>query len=154
VSYRINKEDWDASKKDGALAAEVVLYSDSTASCARLHNTPSGQISSPSGPLVVNVVVQFKNATAATNAFRSESIWGLTASELTSTAGSGVLQGTKSGLTQNSVVFSGDLMGQPFYVAIWQEKVFFTSLFVVNLDVGQSNKIAIHVNGRMNELTA
>jgi hypothetical protein len=152
VSYRINKEDWDASKKDGAVAAKVVLYSDSTADCAGVLNTPSGQIGSPSAPLVVNVVVQFQNATAAAAAFKGESIWGLSASQLTSGGATGVVQGTSSGLTANSVVFSGALMGQPFYFAIWQNKVFFTTLAVVNLDVGKSNKIAIHENGRMDKL--
>jgi len=152
VSYRINKEDWDASKTDGAVAAQVVLYSDSTADCGEVRNTPSGQIGSPSAPLVVNVVVQFKNVSAAANAFKNESIWGLSASHVTNSGSTGLLKGTRSGLTANSVVLSSSIGGQAFYVAIWQNKVFFSILLVVNLDGGQSNRIAVHENERMDKL--
>jgi hypothetical protein len=92
--------------------------------------------------------LQFKDAKSATTTYANDSIFGVTASSL-SASGSSSIQGTKSGLTANSVVVSQSLSNQTFYIALWQNKTFDVFLAVLNFDPAAAKKIALSENGRI-----
>lgn len=61
----------------------------------------------------------------------------------------GVVKGTDTGLSKNSVALTLAIGNQSFYVAVWQNKAFMVILAVINVDTAQSKKIATNVNGRI-----
>jgi hypothetical protein len=142
--------DWDAAKKDGAMAAEVVVYSDSKNGCDR-YVDPSLEMTSSKVALVVNIVVQFRDDRGATNAYAVESLLNASASEFRRTFTRGVVEGAASGLGKNSLTVSTTFFELPVYFAFWQNKVFLVALEAFNVDAGQSKKIATNVNRRIDQ---
>jgi hypothetical protein len=149
-TYATDRAEWAVAKQDGAIAAEIVLYSDSTIDCDAIHNaTGSGDIASPKAPLVVSVSIQFKDEASAAKAYGSESIWGLSKSSIAKSGAAGLTQGDGAGLGTNSIALPVVLGGQQLYVAIWQNKAFLLLLLVVNVAHAQSKNIATNENGRI-----
>src|ERR1700682_6264047 len=146
-TYTSTKSEWDAAKQQGATAAYAAFYSDTTAHCPTLE-TNSSDISTATYRLVVNFVVQFKDEASASNGYTSESIFGFSASQLKN-GGAPVLEGTKTGLTPNSIVLSISISNQAFYVAVWQNKAFMVILAILNIDTATCKKAAVAVNSRI-----
>ena len=146
-TYASTKSEWDAAQKQGAAAAYVAFYSDSTAHCKSLE-TNSSDISTATYKLVVNFVIQFKDEASAGKGYTSESIFGFSASSLKS-GGTPIVEGTKTGLTPNSIVLSISVSNQSFYVAVWQNKAFMVILAILNIDSTICKKVALAENGRV-----
>jgi hypothetical protein len=146
-TYTSTKTEWDAAKKAGATAAYTAFYTDSTAHCATVTNS-SSDISTATYKLVVNFVIQFKDEASASKGYMSESIFGFSASTLKS-GGAPVVEGTKTGLTANSIVLSISVANQSFYVAVWQNKTFMVILAVLNIDAATAKKVAVAENSRI-----
>jgi len=138
---------WSQAQKNGATAAYAAIYTDSKSHCT---DFASGRNDPAAVPyrLVIDFVLQFKDAKSAANTYANDSIFGVTASSL-SASGSSSIQGTKSGLTANSVVVSQSLSNQTFYIALWQNKTFDVFLAVLNFDAAAAKKIAQSENGRI-----
>jgi len=75
ATYTSTKAEWDAAKKQGATAAEIVFYADSTANCNAVGSSTS-QISSATYKLVVNFVLQFKDEASAAKGYTTAGILG------------------------------------------------------------------------------
>ena len=60
-----------------------------------------------------------------------------------------MIEGTKTGLSRNSVTLSEPLAGQLYYIAVWQNKAFVVILAVLNLDAASAKKVATSENGRI-----
>jgi hypothetical protein len=146
-TYTSTKAEWDAAKQKGATAAYTAFYTDSAAHCATVESN-SSDISSATYKLVVNFVVQFKDEASASKGYTTESIFGFSASSLKS-GGAPVVEGTKTGLTANSIVLSIAVSTQSFYVAVWQNKVFMVILAILNIDTATCKKVAQAENGRV-----
>jgi hypothetical protein len=146
-TYTSTKSEWDAAQKQGATAAYAAFYADSTAHCTSIESN-SSDISAATYKLVVNFVIQFKDEAAANKGYTSESIFGFSASSLKS-GGAPVVEGTKTGLTPNSIVLSIAVASQSFYVAVWQNKAFMVILAVLNIDTATSKKAALAENSRI-----
>jgi hypothetical protein len=146
-TYTSTKSEWDAAQKQGATAAYAAFYADSTAHCTSIESN-SSDISAATYKLVVNFVVQFKDEASASKGYTSESIFGFSASSLKS-GGAPVVEGTKTGLTANSIVLSIAVASQSFYVAVWQNKAFMVILAVLNIDTATSKKAALAENSRI-----
>ena len=146
-TYTSTKSEWDSAKQKGATAAYTAFYTDSTANCTSIESN-SSDISAATYKLVVNFVVQFKDEASASKAYTTESIFGISASTLKS-GGAPVVEGTKTGLSPNSIVLSIAVSTQSFYVAVWQNKVFLTILAILNIDTATCKKIALAENGRI-----
>jgi hypothetical protein len=144
-TYTSTKNNWDAAQKKGATAAQVVFNADSLANCASIASNVSN-ISAATYKLVLNYVIQFKDETSAANGYTSGSIFGIDRSKLT---GSGVIEGTKTGLGANSVVLSATIANQSFYIAVWQNKAFMVILGLINLDAATGQKVADAQNKRI-----
>jgi hypothetical protein len=152
-TYASINAEWSDAKKLSATAAAIAFYSDSATHCTAIKASGS-DISSASYKLVVNFVAQFKDEASATKAYTSESIFGFSAADLRTTAsagaGSGQLsEGTKTGLTANSLTLYAPVVGQSYYIAVWQNKKFMVILAVLNVDATASKKIATSENGRI-----
>jgi hypothetical protein len=147
TTYTSVKSEWDAAQKQGATAAYAGFYADSTAHCATVESN-SSDISTATYKLVVNFVVQFKDEASASKGYTSESIFGFSASQL-KTGGAPVVEGTKTGLTPNSIVLSISISNQAFYVAVWQNKAFMVILAILNIDTATCKKVAVAVNSRI-----
>jgi hypothetical protein len=152
-TYASINTEWSDAKKLNATAAAIAFYSDSNAHCTAIKASGS-DISSASYKLVVNFVVQFKDQASATKAYTSESIFGFSAADLKTTAsaaaGAGQLsEGTKSGLSANSLTLYAPVAGQSYYIAVWQNKTFMVILAALNIDATSSKKIATSENGRI-----
>jgi hypothetical protein len=146
-TYTSTKSEWDAAQKQGATAAYAAFYADSTAHCTSIESN-SSDISAATYKLVVNFAIQFKDEASASKGYTSESIFGFSASSLKS-GGAPVVEGTKTGLTANSIVLSIAVASQSFYVAVWQNKVFMVILAVLNIDAATSKKAALAENSRI-----
>jgi hypothetical protein len=146
-TYTSTKTEWDSAKQKGATAAYTAFYTDSTAHCATVASN-SSDISSATYKLVVNFVVQFKDEASASKGYTSESIFGFSVSSLKS-GGAPVVEGTKTGLTANSIVLSIAISTQSFYVAVWQNKAFMVILAILNIDTATCKKVAMAENGRI-----
>ena len=146
-NYETTKKEWDAAKAQGATTAYAAFYTDSTAHCASIASN-SSDLSSASYKLVVNFVIQFKDEASASKGYTSGSILGFSASSL-KTSGAPVVEGTKTGLTPNSIVLSIAIASQAFYVAVWQNKTFMVILAILNIDTETCKKVALAVNGRI-----
>jgi hypothetical protein len=147
ATYASVKGEWDAAQKQGATAAYAAFYADSTAHCASVESN-SSDISAATYKLVVNFVVQFKDEASASKGYTSESIFGFSASSL-KTGGAPVVEGTKTGLTPNSIVLSIAISNQAFYVAVWQNKAFMVILAILNIDTATCKKVALAQNSRI-----
>lgn len=146
-NYQTTVKEWDAAKAQGATAAYAAFYTDSTAHCANIASN-SSDLSSASYKLVVNFVIQFKDEASANKGYTSGSILGFSASSL-KTSGAPVVEGTKTGLTPNSIVLSVAIASQAFYVAVWQNKVYMVILAILNIDTETCKKVALAVNARI-----
>jgi hypothetical protein len=139
---------WEDAKKSGATAAFAALYTDSRSHCAAIKGS-TADLGAATYKLVVNFVVQFKDEkTAATGYTSDRTIFGFSASELRS-AGSGVLEGTKTGLTANSITLTQPVGNQFFYIAVWQNKAFMVILAILNVDATAAAKVATQENSRI-----
>jgi hypothetical protein len=147
ATYKTTNDEWVAAKNMGATSAYTAFYSDSTAHCSSIESN-SSDISTATYKLVVNFVIQFKDEASASKGYTSGSIFGFSSSQLKG-GGAPVVEGTKTGLTANSIVLSISISNQSFYVAEWQNKVFMVILAVLNIDTATSKKIAVAENSRI-----
>ena len=146
-TYAQTKTQWDAAQQKGATSAYTAFYADSAAHCATIKST-GADISAANYKLLVNFVVQYKDEKSAASAYSSDSIFGFSASGLKS-SGAAVIDGTKTGLTSNSIVLSGTLAPQSFYIADWQNKRFVIILAILNVDAAASKGVATSENRRI-----
>jgi hypothetical protein len=149
---KATKADWDEAQKNGATGAYVSLFSDSPAQCAALKKA-STDITATTHPLVVNFVIQFKDEKSAAKGYTSpKKIFGFSAADLRESkqiSGQPVVEGTKTGLSENSIVLSTTVSNQSFYIAVWQNKTFMVFLAILNTDPAASKKAATSENSRI-----
>ena len=139
---------WEDAKKSGATAAFVALYTDSSAQCAAIKGNTS-DLGAATYRLVVNFVVQFKDGQTAANNYKSDQpIFGFSESQLRGGAG-GVVEGTKTGLTANSISLTQPVGNQLFYIAFWQSKAFMVLLLVLNVEANAAKNAATRENARI-----
>jgi hypothetical protein len=143
-TYRKMNSDWTVARKDGAVAAEVILASDSAAGCDAAHNQASRDIGSLDAPLVLNVVFQFKDEIGAVKGYARDSISSLRVADFHE-LGDTAVYGKRTGLGRNSVA----AMVASLYVAIWQSSQFLLALTTVHVDPGAGKKIATSENDRI-----
>src|SRR5258708_27614581 len=146
------RNDWEEAQKNGATAAWVALYADSTAQCAVLKKTSTDNITATTHPLLVNFVIQFKDEKSASSGYKSpKKIFGVSATDLRSntTGSQSVGEGTKTGLGANSIVLNTSVSNQSFYIAVWQNKAFMIFLAILNMDPAASKKVAASENSRI-----
>jgi len=146
-TYATTKTQWDAAKSKGATAAQVVFYADTAANCATMASDVSSMISA-TYKVVVNYVIQFKDDGTAATGYTSGSIFGIDPAKLGS-GGTPVTQGTKTGLSLNSIVVNQKIGNQAFYIAAWQNKAFMVVLGIINMDAGVGQKVADAENKRI-----
>jgi hypothetical protein len=147
-TYQSTKAEWDSAKTHGATSAVVVFYSDKKADCASIQNAGNSDLASATYPLVINFVIQFKDQASAEKGYTTESIFGFSESSI-ATGSAGVVKGTDTGLTKNSIALTLAIGNQSFYVAVWQNKTFMVILGVLNIDLTASKKIAANENSRI-----
>ena len=146
--FNYNKQ-WDLAKQDGATSAEVALYTDSSSHCDYSTNNGSGTIALGTYPLVLNIVIQFKDEASATNGYTSGSLFGFDQAIFKAVAGAALSQGKSTGLGANSMAYSTDVGNKPYYVVVWQQRAFVVIVVTDNLDPATGKKIAQQVNGRI-----
>jgi hypothetical protein len=139
--------EWADAQKNGATSAYVAIYTDNAAQCAAIKSNETN-ISAAAYRLVVNFVVEFKDEASAVKTYTTGSIFNESASSLRSSQ-SQAIEGTKTGLTANSVAVSETIANQTFYIALWQNKAFVVYLVTLNLTPAASQKVATSVNGRI-----
>jgi hypothetical protein len=138
---------WAEAKKAGATAAYAAVYTDSDAHCTSIKSSTSDPAAA-SYKVVINFVTQFKDEKSAASAYTNESLFGFSSSSLRAGGGQPI-EGTKTGLTANSLQLTQTVSNQSFYIALWQSKTFVVILVVLNVDATASKKIATSENGRI-----
>jgi hypothetical protein len=147
TTYATVKSDWDSAKSNGAVVAYTALYTDSTAHCADLRSRGAN----PGGAtykLVVNFVIQFKDVASATTGYMNGSFFHFSVSDLKS-GGGPVIEGTATGLSDNSIVRNVFLADQTVSISLWQNQTFLVILAILNLDATASQKAAVAENARI-----
>jgi hypothetical protein len=119
---------WTDAQSIGAKAAYAAIYADSQDRCAAIKN-PDTSVATATYKLVVN-----------------KSVFGFSKSQLKAAP---VIEGTKTGLTENSIVLSQAIASQQFYIAEWQNKKFMVILAVLNIDPESSKKVSTAENSRI-----
>jgi hypothetical protein len=140
-------KEWEAAKKHGATAAYAAFYTDSAEHCTTVAAS-SSSVAAATYKLVANFVVQFKDEASASKGYTSESIFGFSTSSLKS-GGAPVVEGTKTGLTPNSIVLNLTVSNQSFFIAVWQNKVFMVILAMLNIEQATCKKAALAENSRI-----
>src|SRR5579864_3303136 len=146
-TYKSTSTDWTALKSGGATAAATAFYADTAAHCTAIKSS-GYDIGTASYKLAVNFVTQFKDEKSATSAYANDSIFGFKSTQLR-TGGLGLVEGTSTGLTANSLVISAPISNQYFYIAMWQNKAFVVILAILNVDATASKNVATRENGRI-----
>jgi hypothetical protein len=146
-TYTSTKAEWVDAQSKGAIATQVVFYTDSAANCENVASTVAN-LSAAAYPLVVNFSVQFKDEASAANGYTSGQIFGIDRSMLKAN-GAPVVEGTQTGLGPNSIVLSTTILNQAFYIAVWQNKAFMVILGIINLDSATGQKVAAAENKRI-----
>ena len=136
---------WTDAKTNGATAAYASIYTDSSARCAAIKD-PQTDVGTATYKLVVNFVIEFKDEKTAVDAYTNKSIFGFSAQQLRNAP---TVEGTKTGLTANSIVLSQSIASQQFYIAEWQNKTFMVILAVLNVDPESSKKVSTAENSRI-----
>lgn len=140
--------DWQDAKAKGAAAAYVALYTDTHAHCAAIKGS-AADLGAATYRLVVNFVVQYKNEKSAADAYKSgQPILGFNPNDLRG-GGGGVVEGTKTGLTANSIALTQPAGNQLFYIALWQNKAFVVILAILNVDANAARNVATRENSRI-----
>ena len=138
-------DQWSALQKAGATSGYVTVYTDSKTHCTDFASSRTDPAAA-NYKLIVNFAVQFKDEKSASAAYANGSIFGVSSSSLRSST---AVEGTKTGLTTNSVVVSQAIGNQSFYIALWQDKAFDIFLAAVNLDPASSKKVATSEDARI-----
>jgi len=138
---------WQDAKSKGATAGYTAVYTDSSEHCSGIKSTGS-DIGAATYKLVLNFVVQYKDEKSAATGYTSDTTVGFRPSDLKSGSASFV-EGTKTGLTANSITLTQPFDKQLFYIAVWQNKSFVVSLAVLNLDAAAAKSVATSENGRI-----
>lgn len=140
--------DWQQAKKDGATEAYVALYTDSKAHCDAIKGT-GADLGAATYKLVVNFVIQYRDEKSAVAVYKGQQpILGFNPNDLR-TGGGGVVEGTKTGLTDNSIALTQPAGNQLFYIAIWQNKQFVVILAILNVDATAAKNVAVRENSRI-----
>jgi hypothetical protein len=147
TTYKSINTEWLDAQTKGATAAQILFYTDSAANCASVESKGS-DITAASYKVVVNFVVQFKDAATAATGYTTGKIFGIDQSTL-SADGAPVKQGNATGLGPNSIVLSATIANQSFYIGAWQNKVFMVILGLINLDAATGQKVADAENKRI-----
>ena len=137
--------EWATAKSKGAQAGYVAVFTDSSDHCKAVKASAT-EIGAGSYELVLNFVVQFKDEKTAAAAYTDGSILGITAAELRLQS---AVEGSKTGLSSNSVVVDTTIANQRYYFALWQAKSFGVFLAVLNVDPGAAKKVATAENSRI-----
>src|SRR5881398_1105525 len=119
----------------------------SAAHCAAI-KAKGSDIGSATYKLVVNFVLQFKDESSAAKGYTSEKLFNVSASELRA-SGQPVVEGTKTGLSANSIVLNAPIANQTYYIAVWQKKTFMVILAILNIDPAAAKKVATSENDRI-----
>ena len=146
-TYQSTKSEWTDAKSKGATSAYTAFYTDTADHCAAI-KAKGSDIGSATYKLVVNFVIQFKDETSAGKGYTSEKVFNVSASELRS-SGQPVVEGTNTGLSQNSIVLNAPIGNQTYYLAVWQKKAFLVILAILNVDAAASKKVATAENSRI-----
>ena len=146
-TYKTTSDGWAAAQKDGATAANVEFYTDSTDHCKSVEANGS-QVGSATYKLVANFVIQFKDQASAEKGYKSDAIFGFSAASLKASQVP-VVEGKDTGLGPNSIVLTIGIASQSFYVAVWQNKQFMVILVLLNVDTAAAKKAALAENGRI-----
>jgi formylmethanofuran:tetrahydromethanopterin formyltransferase len=136
---------WTDAQSNGAKTAYAAIFADSQDRCSSIKN-PQTDVGTATYKLVVNFVVEFKDEATATDAYNNKTIFGFSKSQLKAAP---VIEGTKTGLTENSIVLSQAIASQQFYIAEWQNKKFMVILAVLNIDPEASKKVSTAENSRI-----
>ena len=137
--------EWSTAQKSGATAAYAMVYTDSKSHCSEFASAGTNPGSVPY-KLVINFALQFKDTKSAVASYTSGSVFGVSASSLR--AGSQAIEGTKTGLSANSVVVELDA-NPAIYIALWQNQAFDVFLAVLNFDSTAAKKVATSENSRI-----
>lgn len=138
---------WQDAKSKGAQAGYTAVYTDSAEHCSGI-KTSGSDIGAATYRLVLNFVVQYKDETSAAAGYKGDSNVGFRPSDLKSGTAPFV-EGTKTGLTSNSVTLTQPFDKQLFYLAVWQNKSFVVSLAILNLDAASAKGVAVSENSRI-----
>ena len=138
---------WAEAKKAGATAAYAAVYTDSDAHCSSIKSSTSDPAAA-SYKVVINFVAQFKDEKSAASAYTNDSLFGFSSSSLRS-GGAQPVEGTKTGLTANSLELTQTISNQSFYIALWQSKTFVVILVALNVDATAGKKLATSENSRI-----
>ncbi|HSS60531.1 MAG TPA: hypothetical protein VLK30_03625 [Candidatus Limnocylindrales bacterium] len=140
-------DQWSQAKKNGAVAEYVAIYSDSSSHCETFKQAGTDPTTA-TYKLIINFVFQYKDEKSAVNAYTTGPIFDTSVANLRS-GNSQAIEGTKTGLSANSIVISQPVSNQTFYIALWQKKTFAILLIALNLDPADSKKIATAENNRI-----
>src|ERR1700682_2768225 len=149
VGYNQNATEWEQWKTQGATEAYFAAYGRTPADCAALSVAGTG---APTGGLMADLVVKFKDQAHAPKTFRAgATLLGFGPKDITfiKLVGGSVLTGSDTGLGPQSVIGSGAVAGTTYYFAFWQSKVINSYLIAYDLPDANARGAARSVNQRM-----
>jgi len=147
--YYMNATEWEQWKTQGATEAYFAAYGRTPADCAALSVAGTG---APTGGLMADLVVKFKDQAHAPKTFRAgATLLGFGPKDITfiKLVGGSVLTGSDTGLGPQSVIGSGAVAGTTYYFAFWQSKVINSYLIAYDLPDANARGAARSVNQRM-----
>lgn len=139
--YAADKPEFDGWRSAGASDIYVVVYANAASGCGV--TTPH----TADGLLAHILAIEFKDASTAASSFMAQQLQFQQKGSGTTAFGS-VQQGSATGLGENSVVVSLDLVITTYF-ALWQNKAFEIWLFAYGLTESQAATGAAKINRRI-----
>jgi hypothetical protein len=136
--------EWKKQQAAGAKSGYVTVFTNDTSTCKSLSNS-SGPASAKE-QLLGSIVVQYRDATSAAQAYKS-GVFGFNPADPTQMRGA--TSGTATGLGANSAFESQAFQGTSFTVGIWQNKAFVAFVVGFGVPADAAKKAAGNMNGRI-----
>jgi hypothetical protein len=151
-AYLVNSGDanevaaWTKSKSRGATEGYISEYADNTSDCGDFNS-----VDAPKGRLAFGWALKFKDASSATADYKTDSTrFNTSAAELVAFRSEGSLvNGTGTGLGENSLLGIGKVEAFTYYFAVWQNQNFVIALWGFNVSQADGERATMKINGRV-----
>jgi hypothetical protein len=149
TEYQQNALEWARWKSIGATQGYFAIYGRSQADCNAMSGAAAG---APPGGLMAGLVVKFKNEATAARIYRGAAPFlGFGPRDMTfiKVAGGNLTMGPPTGLGQESTVGSALVVGNTYFFAFWQRKVFDSFLLAYDVQDADAERAVQGVNRRI-----
>ena len=137
---------WTQAKSRGAIEGYISEYADNSGDCGNFNS-----VDAPKGRLAFGWALNFKDSTSATADYKTDSTrFNTSPADLAAFRSEGSLvNGTGTGLGENSLLGIGAVEAFTYYFAVWQNQNFELAFWGFNVAKVAGDRATTNINGRV-----